>query len=55
LLPALATIIGIGVLAQIPTMSEAAGVVLVVGGVALHRAAAPAHSEGPAAARGEPA
>jgi inner membrane transporter RhtA len=38
LLPALATIIGIIVLAQIPTWVEVAGVALVVGGVALHRA-----------------
>jgi inner membrane transporter RhtA len=37
LLPAIATIIGIVVLAQIPTWSELAGVGLVVGGVALHR------------------
>jgi inner membrane transporter RhtA len=37
LLPALATIIGLVVLTQIPTWSEAGGVGLVVGGVALHR------------------
>ena len=37
LLPATATVIGIVVLAQIPTMAEAVGVALVVAGVALHR------------------
>jgi inner membrane transporter RhtA len=37
LLPAIATVIGIVVLAQIPTPIEVAGLVLVIGGVALHR------------------
>jgi inner membrane transporter RhtA len=37
LLPALATVIGIIVLAQIPSPSEVAGVGLVIAGVALHR------------------
>jgi inner membrane transporter RhtA len=37
LLPAIATVVGIVVLAQIPTWVEIAGVALVVGGVALHR------------------
>ena len=37
LLPATATIIGVVVLAQLPTATELAGVALVVGGVALHR------------------
>jgi inner membrane transporter RhtA len=37
LLPATATVIGIVVLTQIPSAKEAAGVALVVGGVALHR------------------
>jgi inner membrane transporter RhtA len=37
LLPATATVIGIVVLGQIPTWAEAAGVALVVGGVAVHR------------------
>jgi inner membrane transporter RhtA len=37
LLPAIATVIGIVVLAQIPTWVEIAGVALVVAGVALHR------------------
>jgi inner membrane transporter RhtA len=38
LLPALATVIGLVVLAQIPSAAEVAGVALVVGGVAVHRA-----------------
>ncbi len=37
LLPAVATIIGIVVLTQIPTWVETAGVALVIGGVTLHR------------------
>lgn len=37
LLPATATVIGIGVLAQIPTGAETAGLLLVIAGVALHR------------------
>jgi inner membrane transporter RhtA len=37
LLPATATVIGIVVLAQIPSLAEAVGVALVVVGVALHR------------------
>jgi inner membrane transporter RhtA len=37
LLPAIATVIGIVVLAQIPSYAEIAGVALVAGGVALHR------------------
>ena len=37
LLPAAATVVGVVVLTQIPTAAEAAGVVLVVAGVALHR------------------
>jgi inner membrane transporter RhtA len=40
LLPATATVIGIVVLAQVPSLAEAAGVALVVAGVALHRAPA---------------
>ena len=36
LLPATATVIGIAVLAQVPSPSESAGVALVVAGVALH-------------------
>jgi len=40
LLPATATVIGIVVLAQIPNLVEAAGVALVVAGVAAHKASA---------------
>jgi inner membrane transporter RhtA len=41
LLPATATVIGVIVLAQVPSVSEVAGVALVVAGVALHRPGAP--------------
>ena len=37
LLPAVATVIGVLVLTQIPSLAELAGVCLVVGGVAVHR------------------
>jgi inner membrane transporter RhtA len=37
LLPATATVIGVVVLRQIPTMLEVAGVVLIAAGVAIHR------------------
>lgn len=37
LLPASATIIGVVVLRQIPSLLEIAGILLVAGGVALHR------------------
>lgn len=37
LLPATATIVGVVVLAQVPSVTEVAGVALVVGGVAVHR------------------
>jgi inner membrane transporter RhtA len=37
LLPAVATVVGIVVLAQVPTLRDAAGIVLVVAGVAVHR------------------
>jgi inner membrane transporter RhtA len=37
LLPATATVIGIVVLAQLPSAIEVAGVALVVAGVAVHR------------------
>jgi inner membrane transporter RhtA len=40
LLPATATVIGVVVLAQVPTLVEVAGVALVVGGVAIHRESA---------------
>ncbi len=53
LLPATATVIGVAVLAQVPSLAEAAGVGLVIAGVALHRTpaepsprAAPAESGG---------
>jgi inner membrane transporter RhtA len=42
LLPATAAVIGVVVLGQVPTPAEAAGVTLVVAGVALHRAPEPA-------------
>jgi len=41
LLPATATVIGIVVLAQVPSIAEVAGVALVIVGVALHREPAP--------------
>jgi inner membrane transporter RhtA len=37
LLPATATVIGIVVLAQVPSLTEVAGVALVIAGVAVHR------------------
>jgi inner membrane transporter RhtA len=37
LLPATATVVGLVVLAQVPTRAELAGVALVVAGVAVHR------------------
>ena len=42
LLPATAAVIGVVVLSQVPSVAEAAGVTLVIAGVALHRAPAPA-------------
>jgi inner membrane transporter RhtA len=39
LLPATATVIGVAVLAQVPSLAEAGGVALVIAGVALHRGA----------------
>jgi inner membrane transporter RhtA len=42
LLPATATVIGIVVLAQVPSWTEAAGVALVIAGVAVHRERKPA-------------
>jgi inner membrane transporter RhtA len=42
LLPATATVIGVLVLTQVPSVGEASGVALVVAGVALHREARPA-------------
>ncbi|HEY6758074.1 MAG TPA: EamA family transporter [Baekduia sp.] len=49
LLPAIATVIGIVVLTQIPSAREVAGVLAVVAGVALHRAAAPPSQPPPVA------
>jgi inner membrane transporter RhtA len=46
LLPATATIIGIVVLGQVPSPAEAAGVMLVIAGVALHREPASAAAAG---------
>jgi inner membrane transporter RhtA len=37
LLPAVATVVGIVVLAQLPTVAEVLGIGLVVAGVAVHR------------------
>jgi inner membrane transporter RhtA len=48
LLPATAVVIGVTVLGQVPSLPEAAGVMLVIAGVALHRA--PAHDRGEARA-----
>jgi inner membrane transporter RhtA len=48
LLPATATVIGVVVLAQVPSPAEALGVALVIGGVAIHRE--PAAARPPAAA-----
>jgi inner membrane transporter RhtA len=42
LLPATAAVIGVVVLGQVPSIAEAAGVMLVIAGVALHRAPEPA-------------
>jgi len=42
LLPATAAVIGVVVLGQVPSLVEAAGVMLVIAGVALHRAPEPA-------------
>ena len=49
LLPATATVIGILVLGQVPTLGEAIGVALVVAGVALHRELAARDQAGTAA------
>jgi inner membrane transporter RhtA len=42
LLPATATVIGVVVLAQVPSWMEVAGVALVIAGVAVHREPQPA-------------
>ena len=58
LLPATATVIGVAVLGQVPSLVEVAGVLLVVAGVALHRdpeaARAAAPAAGGTAGRGAP-
>ena len=46
LLPATATVVGLIVLAQVPTPVEDAGIVLVIGGVALHRETSRGSSNG---------
>jgi inner membrane transporter RhtA len=53
LLPATATVIGVVVLSQVPSLAEVLGVALVVAGVAVHREreAAPAGAASPAASR----
>ena len=56
LLPATATVIGVLVLAQVPSLREVAGVGLVIAGVALHRAPPePSPPAAPAESRARPA
>jgi inner membrane transporter RhtA len=57
LLPATATVVGLIVLTQVPSLTDAAGIALVIAGVALHREpppAAPAASTPRRAARPSP-
>jgi inner membrane transporter RhtA len=57
LLPATATVVGLIVLTQVPSLTDAVGIALVIAGVALHREprpAAPAASTPPRAARPSP-
>jgi inner membrane transporter RhtA len=54
LLPATATVIGIVVLTQIPSAAEAAGVALVIAGVALHREPPESRRQSARAARAAP-
>lgn len=55
LLPATATAVGAIVLLQIPTLRDIVGIILVMGGVALHKQPAPAGAiEAMAAAKGRP-
>jgi len=54
LLPATATVIGIAVLAQIPSWVEVAGVALVIAGVAIHRQAPEPQTQGAPAERAAP-
>jgi inner membrane transporter RhtA len=51
LLPATATVIGVIVLRQLPSLADLAGIALVMLGVALHRARAVRDAVPPAAAR----
>jgi inner membrane transporter RhtA len=52
LLPAIATIVGIIVLTQIPTPIEIAGLTLIIAGVALHRPQTNDTTQKPPAAAG---
>jgi inner membrane transporter RhtA len=57
LLPATATVVGLIVLTQVPSVTDAAGIALVIGGVALHRErppGTPAASTPPPGARRSP-
>jgi inner membrane transporter RhtA len=54
LLPATATVIGIVVLTQIPSLSELTGVALVIAGVALHREPPEPHPQSAPGDRAEP-
>ena len=54
LLPATATVIGIAVLAQIPSWAEVAGVALVIAGVAMHRQASEPQTRSAQAERAAP-
>jgi inner membrane transporter RhtA len=55
LLPATATVVGLIVLAQVPTLLELAGVTMVIAGVAVHREAGDGQKRRRARARGYPA
>jgi inner membrane transporter RhtA len=56
LLPATATVIGVAVLAQVPSLTEVAGVALVIAGVGLHQAAPePSPRAAPAESAARPA
>jgi inner membrane transporter RhtA len=53
LLPATATVVGVIVLRQIPSLRDTLGVALVMAGVGIHRPAAPSRSSSPADPRRE--
>jgi inner membrane transporter RhtA len=55
LLPATATVVGIVVLAQLPSAAELAGVALVIAGVGIHREPAPARAAPTAPTHDDPA